>query len=204
MSWLSSLFGGGKDNSGDILRQQEIDRQNRITQGTGQINATFAGYNDPFYDGIKQRYLDAYYPQIDKQYKDGQEQTTFGLSRQGLLDSSVGAQQSAKLLEAFQQARLSAADRAQGAANTMRGNIEGARADALSLLSSTADPATAAAVAASRAKAASQPAAYDVLGNIFGQTTGLIMNNEIARNQYGKQGAGFSLFGSQGSGKIFG
>lgn len=203
MSWLSSLFGGGKDNSGDILRQQEEERQARIRQGTADINRTFAGYDDAFYNSVRQRYLDAYYPQIDKQYRDGQQGTTFALSRQGLLDSSVGADQSAKLLEAFQQARLSASDRAQGAANQMRGQIEGARADSLSLLSSTADPATAAAVAASRAKAASQPTPYDVLGNIFGQTTGLLLNNEVARNTYGKQGLGFSLFNNSGSSRTY-
>lgn len=201
MSWLSNFFGGGKDRSGDILRQQETERQNRIAQGAADIGAKFAGYDDAFYNGIRKRYLDAYFPQIDKQYRDGQEQTAFALSRQGLNDSSVGADQAAKLLEAFQQGRLQAQNRADGATNAMRGNIEGARADALSLLASTADPASAAAVANARAKAASQPAPYDTLGNIFGQTTGLILNNELARNVYGKQGLGFSLFPPPKSGK---
>lgn len=212
---LAGLFGGlfGKKNPANdyaaFQRRQEEDRQARIASGAKDIDRRFAGYDDNFYRDAAQKYRNWLYPRIDRQYRDAQQDTLFALSRGGQLNSSAAAGQSAKLYNAFQDARLHAEQKAQGASAQMRSAIEGARADALSLLSATADPAAAAAVANARAQAASAPPAYDTLGNIFAGGAGLLIANDLARGAYGKPGLGFSIFldppaAKSGSSKTYG
>ena len=58
--------GGRKTQLAEAERQraEEEARQGRVREGADAINTAFAGYDDDFYKGISQNYLDFARPQV--------------------------------------------------------------------------------------------------------------------------------------------
>ena len=88
------LFGGNAaaDESKREAQQAQADeaaRQGRITDGTNRINDTFGQFNDNYYNGIKQGYLEYANPQLSDQYNTARKALTFSLDCSGMLDSST-------------------------------------------------------------------------------------------------------------------
>jgi hypothetical protein len=167
------------------LRRQEEERQKRIRAGKARIDDIFSQFGDDFYSGARSAYSDFYLPQVDDQFKNAREQLIFRLSGTGNLGSSAGAGKIADLFRLRNQHRSRIGDEALAYEQSLRGDVESARADLISQLSATADPEAAAASASARAQALSAPRPFSPLGDLFAQFTQNLANSIAA------QGAGF-------------
>jgi len=153
-------------------------------------NGGFKGFNEDFYNGRKQSYLDYALPQLDQQAADARKQLTFALDRSGTLNSSTRAEKEAQLQRETDAARQGLYDKANATATDARGNVEAARADLIKMLSSTGDVEGAVNSALSRANALSAPTAFSPLSALFDNFTSALGTQAAAeRAQYYSNGA---------------
>jgi len=171
-------------------RQDEIDRQNRISQGIDTVNTTFSRFNDDFYNGKSQNYLNFYRPQVDQQYGEAKQNTLFQLARQGLTDSSAGAKVYGDLARDYGNQQQSIQSGANSYAQNIRSQVEAQRNSLVNQVTATANP-QAAASAANNAVGNLQmiePAGgYSPLAGLFSTFTGAL-GNGIAGYQYQNPG----------------
>lgn len=166
-----------KDNSAQIMRDQENERQQNIRRGTGKIDAAFSGFGDDFYKQRESDYKDFYMPQVEKQGKDAQDQLTYSLARGGNLDSSTGNKQAADLTQKVNDARGAVAEGAFGAGQQARSDVEGNRGDLIQMLQGGGNLANAANTAQARALALTKPPPYSPLTDLFANYTGQLANS---------------------------
>jgi hypothetical protein len=140
---------GLKDASGNITKQGDplsIMSQYDTGQRTG-------GFDDAFYNNYKQKVLDYYQPDEQRQYQQAQRDLTYNLARAGTLQSSTEADKQGDLAydDALQKANIVAN------ANTQTGNlqnqIQSNKQDLINQLYATDDPTLTANLAESSAKA---------------------------------------------------
>jgi hypothetical protein len=163
---------GGSDKQAEQARADEQARQERIRQGTSQINDTFnSQFNDDFFGRRQQGYLDYATPQLQDQFGKAKEQLTYALARGGNTDSSLAAQKQAELQQAYDLNRQQVADQALSYGTQARNSVEDARSGLVQMLNASGDAQGAATAAITRAQALSQPQQYSPLGQLFGQFT---------------------------------
>lgn len=185
MGILDRLFDPGKDARRDArrARRDEERRQNRIREGTAAIDSTFGQFNDDFYSGIARSFVDFARPQLDEQFGEAREQTTFDLTRRGMLDSSNRADRFGKLDSRYNLELDSITDQGQQFATEARGNVENARADLLGMLNATGDNVAASQGALARANIVSRPPAFSPIGQLFQDaTSGLAQQAALERS----------------------
>lgn len=188
-----------KDNSGEIARQQEAARQERITQGRGAIDKAFAGFDEPYYAKVSSDYNAYYRPQLASKYQRAMQDLTTQLAGQGNLSSSAGAQRFGELRQAFGENEASIANAATDAANNLRSQVNAQKSNLYQTNNSAADPSQAASMAGSAASAIA-PAPYTPLGDIFAsllKTT----NNAVAQEAAGLPGWQTGMFNTPTSGR---
>lgn len=167
------LPGGGKsvpqDNSAEIVRQQEEERQKKIAEGRAAIDTAFTPYNDGngYYRNIRNSYESFYNPQLDDQYNDAQEKTTYGLGRQGILQSDIAGEKFGKLKERYDTTKQSVASQALAAANAARAQVAQAKQNLYALNESSADPSLARQSASSAIAGLNTSPSFTPLGDIF-------------------------------------
>lgn len=153
-------------------RAREEARQAQIRQGTQSIDDIFGrNFNDGFYNGRKQSFIDYASPQLEDQYGDARKALTFSLDRGGVLDSSIRADKFGELEKLYAQNRQQIGDQALSYEGEARNNVENARAGLLQMLNSSADASGVANQALSRAQALSAPQAYSPLSQLFATFT---------------------------------
>lgn len=189
------MGGGGKGGGGgaaDAARAEEAARQARIREGTAKINETFGQFDDNFYNKRKDDALSFYNPQFDQQYEDAKKALVFALDSAGTTNSSIRADKEAELQRLYDTNRRQVADTALSYSTTARNNVEGARADLVSMLNSSGDASQAANSSISRAAALSQADNYSPLGQLFstftaglGQQAGLERASALSNGQFG-------------------
>ncbi len=166
---------GGKSGGNKAANQARADeaaRQARIRQGTQRVGTIFDGqFNDDFFKGRQEAYIDYAKPQLEDQYGDAQKQLTFALARGGNLNSSVRGEKAADLQQRFDLTKQEITDKGLSYANEARSSVEGARSDLIGMLNATGDAEGAANSAVSRASTLSQPAAFSPLSQLFGDIT---------------------------------
>lgn len=160
----SSKSGG---SSSDYYRQQEQERQAAIRQGTAAVDDTFSQFDDNFYDGQRQAYLDFAQPQLEDQRAGASRELVYSLARSGQLEGSARADRESELQKLYDLESQSIADQALDYENTARTNVENARSDLVSTLNATGDATGAANSALARSAALSQPEAYSPLADLF-------------------------------------
>lgn len=176
---MCGIFGGGKkDNSAQQAAAQaaarEAERRARIQQGTQSIDAALAPFNDEFFGGRQSAYSAYAMPQLETQFNDARKQLIFALSRGGLLQSSAGADRQRRLNEERAQYERQVQSQAAEFSNQGRRDVEQTRANLLSQLTATEDPAAAATAAAAQAQLLNAPPNFPALGNfLFNAATGL-------------------------------
>ncbi|MFK3857827.1 hypothetical protein [Agrobacterium pusense] len=155
-----------------------------------------SGFDDAYFDGRRQAYIDYANPQLEQQYADAQKQLTFALTRGGLLDSSVRAEKTGELQKLYDVNKQKIADEALSHATQARNSVEDARSNLIATLNATGDAEGAANQAITRASALSQPAAYSPLSQLFADfTSGLGTQAALERANYysgGQTGARYS------------
>ena len=114
--------GGRKTQLAEAERQRaEEARQVEYAKKVQmQLKTAFAGYDDDFYKGITQNYLDYARPQVEDQFKDAARQLRINLARNAMLDSSVNVDRKAKLQEDFDKAMREQSLKGKEYANTTR------------------------------------------------------------------------------------
>ena len=164
---------GGNSGGGEArrARQEEQERQERIRQGTNRINDIFSQFDDSFYSGRRNAYLDYATPQLDDQYEKVKHDLVFSLTRSGNLDSTVRAEKEADLQKHYDLLSQQLADEALSQESGTRTSIENARSDLIATLNATGDAQGAANSALARAAMLSQPASFSPLTNLFADFT---------------------------------
>lgn len=170
------MSGGGGDGGSGAARADEQARQARIRQGTARIDNIFGQFDDDFYGGRRQSYLDYATPQLMDQYADAQKQLAYALDRAGTTDSSIRADREAELTKLFETNQRAVNDEALNFEQKARSNVEGARGNLITTLNSTADADAAAKQARSQAASLTQPDTYSPLAQLFANFTGALGN----------------------------
>jgi hypothetical protein len=163
-----------KKGGGEAARAREDEqaRQQRIRAGTERVNSIFGeNFNDDFFGGRRQAFLDYATPQLDDQFNKTQRDLTFSLARSGMLNSSMRGQRFGELQRLYDTNRQQIADQALQEETTARNAIEDARGNLISTLNATGDAEGAANSAITRATALSRPNAFSPLANLFSNFT---------------------------------
>lgn len=190
-----------KDNSAEIARQKEEQRRANIAEGRSAIDAEFAQFDDPYFDNIRTGYLDFYQPQLTDQFNDARRKAILSLAGVGNLNTSAGARRLGDLQELYAKNTAMLGDRAIGAANRARGDIESARSDLYAQNRAAADPSAAASSAVARSGTLTAPPVYDALGPVFASFINDI-GTGLRAERAGYRGLGTGLFNqaSRGAG----
>lgn len=120
---------------------KEARRQAAIKTGTKQVNDMYAGYDQSYYDGIANDYVQNYAnPQIQVQQTHDMQQAKFAQARSGLSVSSAAAKQFGDIGRVYGQTATDAAARGQQMAQDRNTQVEGSRRAALQALQVANDP----------------------------------------------------------------
>ncbi|WP_048647496.1 hypothetical protein [Nitratireductor soli] len=179
---------------------QELLKSGKLFSGV----ETRTGFDDSFFEGRRNSFLDYYAPQLEDQYSDAQKELTFALARGGNLNSSTRGEQVGDLQKLFDTNERSIADQALAHENQARTAVEDARGDLISMLNVTGDAEGAANSALTRASVLSKPAAYDPLGQLFVDFTAGLGTQAAQERAAAASGGGYKprydtgLFGNTG------
>lgn len=151
-------------------KQKEAARQARLAQGKQAVDAIFQGgnFDDAFYNKYKNAELDYSLPQLQTQYQQQKDQTTYDLARAGTLRSTAAGKAQANI--ETQNATNEASIRAKADADTaaLRQGISGEQQTALNQLYATEDPSIAENVATTSVNASQlQTPNLNPLGELF-------------------------------------
>jgi len=157
-------------SAGDLandLKEQERQRQLRITEGRGKINDAFGRFNNDYYAGYGNEITNYYTPQIDEQYRGAMGSARAALKNRGMDQSTVAASAFGDLFRDRNRATMKVANDASASIGQLRGNVERTKTDLYSLNESAADPAAANARASAEASAIVAPPQVSPIGQIF-------------------------------------
>lgn len=172
MGLFDGWFGTDTGSEVEAARREEDLRRKRISEGTSKIGTLFDSQFTPqFFDNRAKSYQNFALPQLGQQFGDAQKQLTFALDRRGMLDSSSRASLGAELerRNALQVQKVK--DEGLNYANAARSNVEGARADLISMLNSTGDVDAAVRGATARSQVLSAVPAYNPIPQLFADFT---------------------------------
>ncbi len=192
-------LGGGGGDGGAAARaaEQEKTRQTNITKGTQEITDAFSGFNDDFYAGRKQSYLDYANPELDDQYAQAKKKLNFALDRRGLSASTAAADQQKKLEEQYNKYGADVISKALGYSNQTKTDVENTRSNLLSQLYATEDPSAAASSAVNRASVLSAAPDFDPLSSFVFDLSSALQRENAAQGYTGL--ASSPLFSSSGT-----
>jgi hypothetical protein len=202
------MGGGQADNSAAQIAQQqkqdEADREAKVTQGQGEIDQAFSQFNDPYFNKFQTDYFNAQKPQIDQQYSDAKDALSSALADRGILSSTIAGTAFGKLDQAHGDQTAAATNQAADAANQFKNQIDQEKTNLYSLNSASADPSTIATQAEGASAALVPPTGPTQLGNLFGSVLSPYVNYQRAATfaPYGMPYAtsGFSSAPTGGSG----
>ena len=160
---------GGRQGRGQMAAPDVYEGVVDNAQNTAA--GVFNGFNDQFFNGRRQAYIDYAQPQLDTQYNDARRQLTYALARSGTLDSSERARQEGVLQREYDVQRQNIADQGLSYSTQARTAVEDARANLIATLNATGDTEGATNAAIARAQTLSQPAAFSPLGQLFANFT---------------------------------
>lgn len=195
------------NNSGSGNQMSAQEKAFREALAGGQLfsgRQQSGGFNDDFFSGRRQAYIDYASPQLEEQYGDAQKQLTYALTRSGNLDSSMRADKSAELQKMYDLNKQKIADDALSYETQARNAVEDARSNLIATLNATGDAQGAANAALARSQALSQAPAYNPLSQLFTDfTAGLGTQAAMERAEAASQGGYKSkyntgLFGNAG------
>lgn len=198
-------FSGGGDNGAAESRQLEEARNARINEGMGQIDKTYSGFNDDYYNLFEKQSYDMARPDLAHQYRDATDNATYGLARSGLARSSAAAHLFGQLSERAGQADLKARDDARALASERRQQVEQSRNTMVSQLNATANPQAVAQSSIAQSKALTAPPVYSPVTGAFADFSNLFADAMVNRRSGAPgwwQWPTTSASGSSGRGSI--
>lgn len=195
--------GGATKRAAADQRAAEAARQAQIEQGRQQIDRTFAGFNDGFYDARRQAFADNARPQLDRQFRDAREQLIYALADAGTLRSTVAGGRLADLEESYGERKLEVADQARSYAQQVRADVEASRSGILQNLFAAGDAGLAGQQATNQAQMLVAQPTFSPIGQAF-QNVGAGIGAARAGNQVAAMRAPPQNFGggTKGSGRV--
>ena len=184
-------FAGGGSGS-QAASQNEMQRQQSINNGMGQIDAAFAPFNDAYYKDFESKYVAQAQPDLNRQQKDANQEALFSLARQGLTKSGAAAKVYGDITDQRARGDLQVSSDARGASADQRGQVEQQRGSLVSQLNATSNANAAGQAASNQAQLLTRPPTYSPVTNLFSEITGqLAMNEQMRRAGY--PGLGFGI-----------
>ena len=171
-------FGGSDSNK--LLQEQQEQREKLITQGLGQINKSFAGFDQPFYNRLQGSFLANALPQAEEQYRQTRSQLGYNLAGQGLLNSSSAVNLGASLERQKAQQVSNVANQSTQAVQELQRQIQGNKSNIISQLELSADPTAAAQQATASASGFAAPNILQPLGNLFQNWSSIYLARQYA------------------------
>lgn len=172
------LFSGPKDNSGEIMRQQEAERQARIGAGREKIASNFTGFDDSFFGGVADAYKQFYMPQLQTNYERARRDLALRMPTTG----SAYLQKVAEMERDFLGEQSRVAGSAESAAAQRRADINQSRLSLEQQLEAGAGVDTIGTAAAAQAAQAAMPMQFSPLADIFSKYTGNVAAATQAEN----------------------
>lgn len=181
-------------------RKREEERQARIKAGTTKIDETFAPFNDDYYGQRKSAFLDFYRPQIEDQFGEAKKQLTYALARNGILNSTMAADESGKLTKDYNTNWASIVSKADADVNNLKSNVANEKSALVQQLNATGDADRVTNEALGRTQMIfDQRPDYNPLGDIFagvgdafGNYNTAVTNRAVYDAYFGKKGGGGS------------
>lgn len=171
-----------KDNSEKLAREDakrqaklEAERQARIQAGTAEVDRTFGGFDDAYYDGISNAYKTHYTPLLDEQFTQA-TQDAYMNPMGGSTNSSAFAQQLEKLETQRQRELADINNRGLAEAQNYRGNVASNRQGLISQVNAGAGVDQVANLAAEQAKSLRAAPVFSGLGDVFAKFTAQAAN----------------------------
>ncbi len=156
------------DQSAEVARQLEAQRQAKIKSGEGLIGDAFKVFDDNYFAKYRDDYLNHYNPQVDRQFADARQGLRYNLARARIADSTAGQRNFGDLIEGYTKKRAEIGSNALTATNTYRSNVDKQKNDLYTQNQSAADPTKAAQMAAGQVGALQTTPAYNPIGDLFG------------------------------------
>lgn len=167
-------FGGGSSSSAAEARasrlaaeQEQAEREARIREGQVKIDEAFSQFDDGYYDDYSQSLIDYARPQLDRQYTEAQGKLIAALAGRGMLESTVGANQTSKLSGAFADELAKVQNDATNSGLQLRQNVENQKGDLYALNTASADPSGISAQAIGTATSLAAPSPATDIGRVF-------------------------------------
>lgn len=164
---------------GDEAAKTEQLRQDRIKQGTAEVEAAFGSFAPSFFDERAKSYVDYAMPQLASQYQTARNQLLTNLASRGLLSSSVGQRQASSLTKQTEGAKQSIFETGRAQAQDLERQLQDRKNAIIGQLYQSADPANARASAVSTAASFRQPSAFAPLANTFADMTNTFYTNKL-------------------------
>lgn len=164
-------------------RRREEERNARIAQAKAGVDAQFAPFNDEYFGGLRQSYLDFALPQLDRQFKDAEERLLLAIAdTSGNPYGSLLNTRRQRLLDDYNAQLGLIQDTAREQEARAREMVANARQELYGQAQATADPNAAVTAARERVGALQTPPAYSPLGNLFASLLeGIATTAEAAR-----------------------
>lgn len=174
------MYGGGGGDGG--ARAMEDERKAKIAQGRSDIDSTFSGFNDNFYNQRAADFTKFATPTFSDQYAKAKNSLAANLARRGLMGGSAAIRGQTDLDKYAGQKQREIADEGLSQANKLRGEVENQRSTITNQLIASGDPSAASASAISGANMLRKPSSFGALGNFFNDWTQTYRANQEARS----------------------
>jgi len=163
------------------LRTAEGTRQRNIESAVDRINATFAGYDEPYFQRVGQDVTAAQTPQLEGQFETARRNLLSQLSRGPGVTSSAGIRSLSDLTEKFLGGQTTIAQQAEEAQRKARESISGLQRSFTEQARGGAD--IGGERVAEELRLATQPPEFNPLADIFQEGAGLAATDIRARKQ---------------------
>jgi hypothetical protein len=149
------------------MRREEAQRRGDIRTGQRNIDRNFRQFDDSYYGGVRDDYLGAQTPQIQRQYDTAGGKLSAALADRGVLNSSIAGNAFGNLERTRTEATSDATNQAFDVENAFRDRVEKSKSNLYSLNQAAADPKMIAAQALGQTTALTPPQSTSQLGDIF-------------------------------------
>jgi hypothetical protein len=185
--------------------QRELERQQKLKDGSAQVNSMYDGFDQSYFDNIRNNYVNDFAnPQIAQQEQRDALAAKFGLARSGNLQSSAAAKQFADIAQIYGQTRVDAASRGQSLAEQRRADIENNRRSTLTALQASENPEIAVASAARAQEAYTVSPAAVAITDLLGGAANMARRDFMVAQSGGDSRGVFSPFFGRNQGQAAG
>ena len=145
------------------------DRRAALSAGLSKINSQFAGFDEPYYKGLQDNYLDYANPQIAESQSNAQTGLRSALANKGKLHSSTDAAQQGDLATTYGGIFRDAQTKSLDYANQQRGQVAAAKQSSIAQMYGSESPDVGLQAASGSVGALQTGPAFEPISSLLGQ-----------------------------------